>query len=304
MVSGDAAGRGPGRRAVLIAGPTASGKSRLALEMAQAEGGVIINADAMQVYEVLDVLSARPRQPYGVPHALYGAVHPSVRYSTGAWLAVAQALMDAPEHAGKPLIFVGGTGLYFDALTNGFAQVPPVPAEIVAAVEAELAGLDAEGRGRLIAARDPEMAARLKAPDPQRVARALAVLAATGQSLARFQDEAADAPLRGFAVERLVVNPDPQVLRQRIAGRFEEMLDLGAVAEVEALRALGLDPSLPAMKAIGVREISDWLDGRIDRETMIERAVIATRQYAKRQRTWLRGRMADWRWTDGAQRGS
>jgi tRNA dimethylallyltransferase len=287
------------KRAVLIAGPTASGKSALALRKAQELGGVIVNADAMQVYGVLRRLTARPDEAEmaGVPHRLYGSVPPSQRFSTGDWArAVAAVMAETPDTT--PLIFVGGTGLYFDALTNGFAEVPMVPADVTAAVEAEVAGLDREARGRLIAERDPVMAARLKAPDPQRVVRALAVLAATGRSLASFQDEAQAGLLGDFVVERIVLNPDREVLRERIALRFETMMDEGAVGEVEALRKLDLDPSLPAMKAIGVPEISDWLDGRIDRDEAVRLAVIATQQYAKRQRTWFRNRMADWTWVD------
>jgi tRNA dimethylallyltransferase len=202
------------------------------------------------------------------------------------------------EADGRELIFVGGTGLYFEALTKGFAEVPEVPAEAVARAEAAIAGLDREGRGRLIAARDPAMAARLKAPDPQRVARALAVLDATGRSLASFQDDLQAGLLEGFEIERLVLNPDREVLRQRIRRRFETMIEAGAAAEVQALRQLGLDPALPAMKAIGVPEITDWLEGRLSQAAAMERSVIATRQYAKRQRTWFRNRMADWTWIE------
>lgn len=286
------------KSAVLIAGPTASGKSALAIERARATGGVIVNTDAMQVYDVLQVVTARPSEAEmaGLPHRLYGTVHPGIRFSTGDWLRAVQQLL--AEEADRELIFVGGTGLYFDALTKGFAEVPEVPAEAMAAAEAEIAGLDRAARGALIAARDPLIAARLKAPDPQRVARALAVLSATGRSLASFQDAEQPPLLAGYDLERLVLSPDRDLLRQRIARRFEAMFESGAVAEVEALLALGLDPALPAMKAIGVPEIADWLADRLSRAEAIERAIIATRQYAKRQRTWLRNRMADWTWLD------
>lgn len=284
------------KRAVLIAGPTASGKSALALDLARQQGGVIVNADALQVYEVLQLLTARPSEieMAGVPHRLYGVVHPSVRFSTGQWARAAAAVIEA--EADRPLIFVGGTGLYFDVLTTGFADVPEVPAEAMAAAAAEVEGLDREGRGRLIAARDPLIASRLRAPDPQRVIRALAVLNATGRSLASFQDAAQTGLLDGFVLERLVLNPDRELLRQRIARRFETMFSSGAVEEVEALLALHLDKSLPAMKAIGVPEITAMLAGELEQDVAIERAVIATRQYAKRQRTWFRNRMADWNW--------
>jgi tRNA dimethylallyltransferase len=284
------------KRAVLIAGPTASGKSALALARARASGGIVVNTDALQVYEGLRLLTARPGDTdlAQAPHRLYGTVPATTRFSTGDWARAAQAVI--AEADGTPLIFAGGTGLYFETLTNGFADVPEVPPEAVAWAEAQIAGLDREQRASLIADRDPAIAARLKAPDPQRVIRALAVLRATGRSLATFQDEMQRGLLEGWELERLVLNPDREVLRQRIADRFATMLDHGGIAEVEALRARQLDPSLPLMKAIGVREIGDFLDGTISRERAIELAVTATRQYAKRQRTWFRSRMADWSW--------
>lgn len=293
-------GRGPQKRAVLIAGPTASGKSALALVRADESGAVIVNADAMQVYDVLRVLTARPSEAEmeGVPHFLYGAVHPGRRFSTGDWFRAVEALTAAQDVAGRPLIFVGGTGLYFDALLHGFAEVPTVPAEITQEVEDEVRNLDRAGRAKLLKARDPEMASRLQAHDPQRVVRALAVLKATGRSLASYRNAGQAGLLDGFELERIVLNPERAVSRERIARRFEVMLESGAVEEVKALRELNLDPSLPATKAIGVREISDWLDGRISRDRAIELAVTATRQYAKRQRTWFRNRMSDWTWID------
>lgn len=291
-------GQGPQKRAVLIAGPTASGKSGLALAKARETGAAIVNADAMQVYGVLRVLTARPlpAETAGVPHLLYGTVSPHQRFSTGDWLRAVKELMQSAEVAGRPLIFAGGTGLYFDALLHGFAEVPMVPAEIIQEIENEVRGLDRVGRSRLLTERDPEMAARLQAHDPQRVVRALAVLRTTGRSLAHFQAAGQAGLLHGFALERLVLNPDREVLRERIARRFESMFEAGAVEEVKALLRLDLDPSLPGMKAIGVREIADWLAGRISREQAIELAVTATRRYAKRQRTWFRNRMGDWTW--------
>lgn len=293
-------GQGPQKRAVLIAGPTASGKSALALAKARASGAAIINADAMQVYSALRVLTARPSEAEmaGVPHLLYGTVAPDRRFSTGDWLREVQRLLQSSHTWGRPLVFVGGTGLYFDALVHGFAEVPAVPAKITRAVEEEVRGLERAGRARLLAERDPQMASRLQAHDPQRVVRALAVLKATGRSLASFHSTGHIGLLEGFELERIVLNPERNVLRERIARRFEAMFESGAVEEVDALLALDLDPSLPAMKAIGVREIADWLDGRISREQAIEHAVIATHQYAKRQRTWFRNRMSDWTWID------
>jgi tRNA dimethylallyltransferase len=288
------------RRAVLIAGPTASGKSALALAKARETGGVIVNADAMQMYGVLRVVTARPSagDESHAPHFLFGSVPPSLRYSTGDWLRDTGQAIQATAESQSPIIFVGGTGLYFEALLKGFAEVPKVPAEVTARIGAEVAGLDRDQRERLIQQRDPALAARLRSPDPQRVTRALAVLESTGRSLASFQGEAQGGPIDDFEVERIVLNPGREILRQRIAERFERMLEGGAVEEVDTLLGLGLDPSLPAMKAIGVREISGWLSGSISREEAVRRAVTATRQYAKRQRTWFRSRMADWMWID------
>jgi len=284
------------KSAVLIAGPTASGKSALALARAREAGSVIVNTDALQVYDGLRLITARPSddETAQAPHRLYGVVPPEQRFSTGDWARAAERVI--AETGDAPLIFTGGTGLYFETLVSGFADVPVVSPEALAWATDEVAGLGREERGRLIADRDPVIALRLKAPDPQRVIRALAVLKSTGRSLATFQDTPHRALLEGWEIERVVLNPDREVLRQRIAARFELMLELGAVEEVRAFLARELDPSLPAMKAIGVREIADWLAGTATREEMIERAVTATRQYAKRQRTWFRGRMADWTW--------
>jgi tRNA dimethylallyltransferase len=286
------------KRAVLIAGPTASGKSALALRRAQELGGTIVNTDALQVYDGLRLITARPGDDdlAAARHELYGLIDPAVRFSTGDWVRAAERII--VEAGNTPLIFAGGTGLYFESLAKGFADVPEVPSSAFAWAEAEVHGLDREGRTKLIAARDPAMVERLKGNDPQRVIRALAVLKATGRSLASYQDEAAKPLLGGWTLERIVLNPPRDVLRERIARRFGSMLEQGAVEEVEAFLARKLDPSLPAMKAIGVREIGDWIAGRSTREEMIERAVTATRQYAKRQRTWFRGRMADWSWVE------
>jgi tRNA dimethylallyltransferase len=286
------------KRAVLIAGPTASGKSALALKRAQELGGIIVNTDALQVYDGLRLITARPGDDdlAAARHELYGFVDPAVRFSTGDWGRAAARII---ESAGStPLVFAGGTGLYFESLIKGFADVPEIPSSAFAWAEAEVHGLDREGRTKLIAARDPAMTGRLKGNDPQRVIRALAVLKATGRSLASYQDAAQKPLLTGWTLERIVLNPPREVLRERIAQRFELMLEQGGVEEVEALLARKLDPSLPAMKAIGVREIGDWIAGRSTREEMIERAVTATRQYAKRQRTWFRGRMVDWTWIE------
>jgi tRNA dimethylallyltransferase len=208
------------KRAVLIAGPTASGKSALALARARETGGIIVNADAMQVYDGLAIVTARPsaEEMEQAEHHLYGTVPPNSRFTTGDWAAEVRKIIR--RHPDRVLIFAGGTGLYFEALTNGFTEVPRIPEAAVAEAEAEIAGLDRAARGRLLADRDPAMAARLKAPDPQRVVRALSVLKATGRSLASFQDEEQHSLIEGFDVERIVLNPDRAVLRRRIADRF------------------------------------------------------------------------------------
>ncbi len=283
------------RRAVLIAGPTASGKSALALELAEKEGGIIINADAMQVYNTLRTVTARPSDEdlLQADHRLYGTVPAGMRFSTGRWLTAAQSIItDTPLE--RPLIFVGGTGLYFDALIRGFAEIPHVPEAITVQVQQEIQDLDAAGRLALLESEDPNAAARLKVVDPQRLTRALAVKRATGRLLSSYQDDQQTGLLEAFNVERMVLDPERQVLRERIARRFQGMITSGAVEEVQALRSLSLDPSLPVTKAIGVREIGDWLDGTLNREQAIERAIIATHQYAKRQRTWFRNRFVDW----------
>ena len=282
------------RRAVLIAGPTASGKSALALVLARSQGGVIVNADSMQVYDTLQVVTARPGPDEVVQadHRLYGTVPAVRRFSTGQRLAEVNGVI--AETGDAPLIFVGGTGLYFDALLHGFADIPEVPAETAAQVQLEIQALDAAQRLALLQREDPLAAERLKVVDPQRLVRALAVKRATGRLLSSFQDDKQAGALEGFDVERLVLDPERDVLRHRIAKRFAAMFATGAVEEVKALRALEPDPSLPVTKAIGVREIGDWLDGVTGQDEAIVLATIATHQYAKRQRTWFRNRFGDW----------
>ena len=284
-----------GRRAVLIAGPTASGKSALALRLAAEQDAIIVNADAMQVYDTLEIVTARPNAAdlALAEHRLYGNVPAATRFSTGQWLTAARATLDSAT-PDRPVIFVGGTGLYFDALINGFADIPQVPESIAQDIAAEIAGLDAAGRMSLLHREDSATADRLGVVDPQRLIRALAVKRATGRTLSSFQDDQQDGSLADFEVERMVLDPDRAVLRERIARRFEAMFSGGAVDEVKALLAQQLDPRLPVMKAIGAREISCWLDGTLQREEAIALATIATQQYAKRQRTWFRNRFADW----------
>jgi tRNA dimethylallyltransferase len=283
------------RRAVLIAGPTASGKSALALGLARANGGVIVNTDAMQIYDTLQVVTARPSDEdiAQAEHRLYGTVPAATRFSTGQWLTTVKAVMDEIS-TDQPLIFVGGTGLYFDALLNGFADVPQVPQAIIDAVTDQVEPLDGAQRLSLLQQEDPVAASRLKVADPQRLIRALAVKRATGKTLSSFQDAPQAGLLGDFDIERMVLDPDREVLRGRITRRFAKMFESGAVAEVQALLAKNLEPSLPVMKAIGVPEIADWLNGTLPADEAIRLATTATHQYAKRQRTWFRNRFADW----------
>ncbi len=286
------------RSAILIAGPTASGKSSLALELAERHNGVIINADSMQVYQVLRCLSARPGagEMARAPHFLYGFVEPGMRFSTGAWLRAVKDLLKKEQLAGKMLIFAGGTGLYFQGLTDGFTAVPAVSEEIVKQVSQQVNPLSRQERGALLRARDPQMAGQLVEPDQQRVIRALSVLEATGRSLSSWQKEKQAGLLDGFELERLMLDPKRDQLRKRIETRFSLMLESGAIDEVNTLLGQNLAWDLPAMKAIGVRQIADWQSGLITRDEALSRAVVATSQYAKRQRTWFRKRMKDWEW--------
>jgi tRNA dimethylallyltransferase len=276
--------------AILIAGPTASGKSALALDIADRLGGAIVNADSMQVYAVLDLLTARPSTADlgSVPHHLYGHVHPSTSYSTGAWLRDVRRLADGGALAGRVPVFVGGTGLYFRALLHGLSEMPDIPAAVRQHWRGRLADEGAQPLHALLTRRDPETATQLRPGDGQRIVRALEVLDASGRSIRDWQG-AASRPLVDIGTARLfVLEPDRAELVRRIEVRFDRMLDCGAREEVRALTALGLDPGLPAMKAIGVRELAAAAAGELSEDEAILRAKIATRQYAKRQATWFR----------------
>ncbi|MCF6326124.1 MAG: tRNA (adenosine(37)-N6)-dimethylallyltransferase MiaA [Devosiaceae bacterium] len=284
--------------AVLIAGPTASGKSELALKMAKDLNGVIINTDSMQVYSVLDVLSARPQsnELAQVEHYLYGFLSPTERCSTGVWLRAVAKLLARDELKSKNKIFVGGTGLYFKALTDGFIEIPDISSQLIEETEALVAPLSRQQRIDLLSKRDPEMAKTLLEPDQQRLVRALSVLAGTGRSLANWQKDEQQGLLGSYDLKKIVLNPDREILNERIKKRFLTMLEKGGVEEVKEISSLDIDQSMPAMKAIGVREISGWLAGDFSREEAIEKAIIASRQYAKRQRTWFRRQMENWEW--------
>jgi tRNA dimethylallyltransferase len=285
-------------QAILIAGPTASGKSGAALELACRLGGTLINADSMQVYRELRVLTARPSESEEAraAHRLYGTISAAESCSVGRWLNdVASVLAEAQGEARLPIL-VGGTGLYFKALTEGLAPVPDVPAEVRSYWREETAKRSREALHQELVARDPAMAARLKPADPQRIVRALEVIDATGISLAEWQGGNASPLLAPSDVLRLVIAPEREPLYAAIDARFDRMIEEGAIEEVRALLDLGLHPGLPAMRAHGVRELGAYLSGAISREDAVAKAKTESRRYAKRQMTWLRRFMSDWQW--------
>ncbi|MCQ0093070.1 tRNA (adenosine(37)-N6)-dimethylallyltransferase MiaA [Roseovarius sp. M141] len=273
---------------VLIAGPTASGKSALALEIAQRLGGVIINADSMQVYEGWRVLTARPspEDEARAPHMLYGHVAQEAAYSVGHWLRDVAPLL---EGGARPII-VGGTGLYFSALTEGLAEIPPTPA----AIRAEADSLRTSGAlQRMIDALDEATRARIDLRNPMRVQRAWEVQRTTGRGLADWQDATPPPLLPRADAHALLLDADPAWLNARIAGRLGAMLEAGALGEVRANMA-HLAAARPSARAIGAPELAAHLRGEISLTAAQEAATIATRQFAKRQRTWFRARMSGW----------
>ncbi len=295
--SGGQAGGGRVKDAILIAGPTASGKSALALDLAERKGAVIVNTDSMQGYSVLDVLTARPRVTdlARAPHFLYGHVHPATAYSTGAWLRDVMKLIDDGTLSGQPVIFVGGTGLYFRALAAGISEMPDIPQRIRDRWRYELKEQGAVKLHSLLLRQDSAAAMMLKPTDSQRIVRALEVLDASGRSIREWQAESGRPLIDRQSARFFVIEPDRAALVDRIEKRFDQMLDKGALDEVKRLSALGLDPELPAMKAIGVRELQAAMAGEIGFPEAIERAKIATRQYAKRQTTWFRHQLgSEW----------
>lgn len=267
---------------VLIAGPTASGKSALAMEIAARDGRVIVNADALQVYGCWRVLTARPSaaEEAALPHALYGHVGPGQDYSAGHWLREVAGWLE------RPVVIVGGTGLYFTALTEGLAEVPAIPPEVRAEADAR--------RGALAGELDAETAARIDLANPARVQRAWEVLRATGRGLAWWQGQTGAPLLALNRAEALVLRPTVPWLDARIARRFSAMLEMGALEEARAALPVWA-PARPWARAIGARELVAHLQGEMDLEAARTAAVLASRRYAKRQRTWFRSRMANWR---------
>jgi len=285
-------------KAVLIAGPTASGKSALALDLAQKHGGVVINADSMQVYRDLRIITARPTVEEEVlaPHRLYGHVDAAINFSAGAWVAdAAKALAEACANNRLP-IFVGGSGLYFRALTRGLSAIPPIPPQVRDGVRARLDSDGVEALHAELAARDPVSAARLKPRDRTRIARALEVIEATGRALPDWHRDGLPPLLPSGSFSALFLAPEREALYARIDARFDAMLAGGAIEEVAALAARQLDPLLPAMKAHGVPILMRLVRGEVTHAEAAAFGCTETRQYAKRQFTWFRHQLPDFEW--------
>jgi tRNA dimethylallyltransferase len=286
--------------AILLAGPTASGKSALALRLAERLGGAVVNADSMQVYSDLRIITARPTpdEEARAPHRLYGHVDAAENYSVGRWCVDVRTAIDEAERAGRVPILVGGTGLYFKALTQGLAAVPPVPADVRASVRGRL---QADGVAPLYAElmqRDPVTAQRLMPADRSRVSRALEVILATGRSLTEWHREGMPPSVDAARAAKIFLAPERAQLYRQIDERFDRMILSGAVDEVRRLGERGLDPSLPAMKAHGVPWLLRHLRGEIALDEAVDGAKRDTRRYTKRQLTWFRNQMTDWTWAE------
>jgi tRNA dimethylallyltransferase len=281
---------------ILIAGPTASGKSALALDMARQHVGVIINADSMQVYRELRILTARPtpEEEAQVPHRLFGHVGVRDAYSVGRWLDDVADALTWCACAGRRPIIVGGTGLYFKALLEGLAPVPPVDPDIRARWRREAGGRASAELHSLLADRDPEMADRLGPGDTQRIARALEVIDSTGVSLAEWQRRPGTPIVREAETERIVIRRPREDVRRRVDARFDLMMTGGALDEARAMAVLDLDPELPAARAHGLRPLLSHLRGEIDLASAIEAGKLETRQYVKRQEIWMKRNMIAW----------
>ena len=284
--------------AVLIAGPTASGKSHHALALAQEIGGVVINADSMQVYREAPILTAQPsaQDKARLPHLLYGHVSAREVYSVGRWRSDAITALAEARAMQRTPIFVGGTGLYFTALTDGLADIPPTPPEIRDTARALLDDIGVEALHATLTDRDPLTASRLRPSDPQRVLRAFEVLEATGRPLAEWQSAPAEPVLKDAKFAAFVLDPPRSELRLRIAARFEAMLEAGGLEEARALE--GLDPVLPAAKLLGLRPLQALAAGTLTQAEALDAAITGTRQFAKRQMTWFRHRMPHYIWFD------
>ncbi|HEY8160749.1 MAG TPA: tRNA (adenosine(37)-N6)-dimethylallyltransferase MiaA [Methylocystis sp.] len=285
-------------RAILIAGPTASGKSALALAIAKRIGGAVVNADSMQVYRDLRIITARPtpEEEAEVEHLLFGHVDAAVNYSVGRYLADLAATLRGLDGRGVTPVIAGGTGMYFKAALYGLSDIPAVPEELRAQVRAAAEGKSPQELHAELASKDPETAARLRPTDPQRILRALEVFAATGKPLASFQGPRAAPLLDPAQCPAFFLAPERETLYARIDARFDKMMEMGALEEVAALRNRRLDPALPAMRAHGVPHLVAYLDGRMSLDEAIVRGKLDTRHYAKRQFTFARHQLPDFTW--------
>ena len=285
-----------GKSVTLIAGPTASGKSALGVHRAAERGGIVVNADSMQVYRELRILTARPTEAEvaAVPHRLYGFQPAAEAYSVAEWLKDVAPLIAAAREGGPPLVIVGGTGLYFKALLEGLSPVPEIPDAIRGQWRAEAATKDSAALHAILRERDPAMAARLVPTDPQRIVRALEVLEATGRSLLDWQRVQGEALLSEAEAQLQFVSPPREKLYARCDARLDQMMAAGALDEVRHLAALGLDPGLPVMRALGVRPLLAHVQGMLALDAALADAKTETRRYAKRQLTWARRNMITW----------
>jgi len=285
-------------RAFLIAGPTASGKTALALEVAERVGGAVVNADSMQVYRDFHILTARPtpQEEARAPHFLFGHVDAGVNYSVGRWLADFAATLAELDARGLTPVVVGGTGMYFKAALYGLSDIPAVPDAVRAAVRAAAQGKTPQQLHAELAARDPQTAQRLRPTDPQRLLRALEVFAATGKPLAAYHGPRREPLLQSDDCRRVFLAPERPALSARIDERYENMIAAGALEEVRALRARRLDPALPAMRAHGAPHLIAFLDGELSRAEAIARGKSDTRHYAKRQFTFARHQLPTFAW--------
>lgn len=285
-------------RAFLIAGPTASGKTALALDVAERVGGAIVNADSMQVYRDFHILTARPtpQEEARAPHFLFGHVDAAVNYSAGRWLADFAATLAELDARGLTPVVVGGTGMYFKAALYGLSDIPAVPDEVREAVRAAAQGKTPQQLHAELAACDPQTAARLQPTDPQRILRALEVFAATGKPLAAYHGPRSAPLLQMNACRAVFLAPDRAALYARIDQRYDQMIAHGALDEVRALHARGLDPALPAMRAHGAPHLIAYLNGEMSREEAIAHGKSDTRHYAKRQFTFARHQLPDFDW--------
>ena len=284
--------------AILVAGPTASGKSAFAMKLAEKHEGVIVNADSMQIYLELRILTARPslEDEAKVPHAMYGTVSGKNAYSVGQWYSDAKDMMALCKKTGKVPIFTGGTGLYFHALLNGLSPVPEIPENIRAYWRKKAEEIPIAELYEVLGEKDSVMAERLMPTDTQRITRALEVIEATGVSLSEWQQKKGIPLLADDQVEKYVIAPEREQLYERCNKRFDIMMDMGAMDEVKYLMAQEFDESLPIIGALGFKPLRDFLLGYNSLEDALEVSKRDTRRYAKRQMTWLKSNMITWKW--------